>query len=434
METAHGETMTGSVVKKVGRYRWSIIALLFAATTVNYIDRTMLGLLKPDLATDMNWSEDDYGNIVTGFQFAYAFGYLVMGWLMDRFGPKIGYAIAITIWTVGHVLHGFVGSVFGFVIARIFLGVGESGHFPAVVRSSSEWFPQKERAYAIGWVNSATTIGVILTAPTIALFMVWFGFDWRTTFIVTGLFGVALLALWLRYYSDPRESGRVSEGELAWIEHDPPEKPGKVRWLSLLGTREAWAFGLGKFLTDPVWFLMLFWLPSFFVTRYGVDLKVVLLPMIVMYLMSDAGSILGGWLSSRLIQAGRTPSFARKISMLAGGVLVLPLLLVTGMDNMWAAVPLIGLALAGHQAFSTNILSLPPDMFPKRAVGSVIGLGGFMGGIGGMIMAKSTGLVLDATGNDYTVIFAACTVVYFIAVGIIHLLSPRLDKVESANI
>lgn len=413
-----------------GRYRWTIIALLFLATTVNYIDRTMLGLLAPDLGKEMGWSEDDYGNIVTAFQAAYATGFLIMGWLIDRFGPKIGYAIAISIWTIGHVAHGFAASVGSFMAARVVLGVGEAGHFPSVVRASSEWFPQKERAYAIGWVNSATTIGVILTAPTIALLMVHFGLDWRQTFIVSGLFGVLLLGLWLWHYSNPRESGKVSEAELAWIEHDPPERIAQIGWSRLVRKREAWAFAVAKFLTDPVWFLMLFWLPKYFSSTYQVDLKVVLLPMIIMYLLSDVGSIAGGWMSSKLIQKGRTPNFARKATMLLSGCCVLPLLFVTGIGNMWLAVVLIGIALAGHQSFSSNLLSIPPDMFPKRAVGSAIGLGGFAGGIGGMIMAKSTGLVLDATGGNYTLIFAACTVTYFLAVFAIHLLSPRLARVE----
>jgi ACS family hexuronate transporter-like MFS transporter len=421
---------TASIPERTGRYRWAIIALLFFATTVNYIDRTMLGLLAPTLQTELNWNEDDYGNIVTAFQAAYALGFLFMGYVIDRFGPKIGYSIAITIWTIGHVAHGFGGSVASFMAARAVLGVGEAGHFPAVVRSSSEWFPQKERAYAIGWVNSGTTIGVILTAPTLWLFMQALGLGWRETFIYSGLFGVVLLGLWLWLYSNPRESGKVSEGELKWIEHDPPEKIEKIGWSRIVRKREAWAFASAKFLTDPVWFLMLFWLPKYFSTTYDVDLKVVLLPMIIMYLLSDVGSIAGGWFSSRLIQQGRTPNFARKVTMIIAGLCVLPLLFVTGVSNMWLAVLLIGIALAGHQAFSTNLLSIPPDMFPKRAVGSVIGLGGFAGGIGGMIMAKSTGLVLDATQGNYTIIFAMCTTVYFLAVAAIHLLSPRLAKVE----
>jgi MFS transporter, ACS family, hexuronate transporter len=418
-----------AVPVRAGRRRWIIVAVLIVATTVNYIDRTMLGLLAPMLGKDLNWTENDYGNIVTAFQAAYALGFLLMGWLIDRFGPKIGYAIAISLWTAGHMAHGFASSVVTFMAARALLGVGEAGHWPSVVRASSEWFPQKERALAIGWVNSATTIGVILTAPMLWLLMASLGFDWRMTFIISGLFGVILLVLWLWLYSNPRETGKVSAGELAWIEHDPPEQIERLGWGKIVAKREAWAFATAKFLTDPVWFLMLFWLPKYFATTYDVDLKVVLLPMIVMYLLSDLGSIAGGWLSSKLIQQGRTPNFARKLTMLISGCCVLPLLFVSGLENMWLAVALIGIALAGHQSFSTNLLSLPPDMFPKRAVGSVIGLGGFCGGIGGMIMAKSTGLVLDATGGSYTLIFAACTVTYFIAVLAIHLLTPRLARV-----
>ena len=435
MAQAFADGGTAAPVPRSGRYRWLIVGVLFAATTVNYIDRTMLGLLAPTLGDELKWTENDYGNIVTAFQFAYALGFLLMGWLIDRFGPKIGYAIAISIWTVGHVAHGFASSVVSFMLARVILGVGEAGHFPSVVRASSEWFPQKERSYAIGWVNSATTIGVILTAPTVALCMRVLGFDWRETFIYTGAFGVLLLILWLWLYSNPRESGKVSEAELAWIEHDPPEKIERIGWGKIVTKREAWAFAMAKFLTDPVWFLMLFWLPKYFSTTYNVDLKIILLPMIIMYLLSDAGSILGGWVSSKLIQTGHSVNFARKVTMIGAGLCVLPLLFVTGLENMWLAVVLIGIALAGHQAFSSTILSIPPDMFPKRAVGSVIGLGGFMGGVGGMIMAKSTGLVLDATGGNYTLIFAACTIVYFLAVLAVHLLSPRLAPVgvESAK-
>lgn len=418
------------IARPAGNRRWMIIALLFVATTVNYIDRTMLGLLAPMLGKDLNWSENDYGTIVTSFQAAYALGFLVMGWLIDRFGPKVGYAVAITVWTIGHVAHGFASSVASFMAARVVLGAGEAGHFPAVVRASSEWFPQKERALAIGWVNSGTTIGVILTAPTLALFMTWLGLGWRETFIWSGLFGVLLLVLWWKLYSNPRESGKVGDDELAWIEHDPPETVEQVKWRTLITRREAWAFAVAKFLTDPVWFLMLFWLPKYFNSTYGVDLKVVLLPMVIMYLLSDFGSIAGGWLSSRLIQRGHTVNFARKITLILSGFCVLPLLFVTGLSNMWLAVLLIGIALAGHQSFSSNLLSIPPDMFPKRAVGSAIGLGGFAGGVGGMIMAKSTGLVLDATNGNYSVIFMACTTVYFLAVLAIHLLSPRLSRVQ----
>lgn len=351
MAQAFADGGTAVPVPRSGRYRWLIVAVLFAATTVNYIDRTMLGLLAPTLGTELGWSENDYGNIVTAFQAAYALGFLAMGWLIDRFGPKVGYAIAISIWTVGHVAHGFASSIVSFMLARVILGVGEAGHFPAVVRASSEWFPQKERSYAIGWVNSATTIGVILTAPTVALFMRVLGFDWRETFIYTGAFGVLLLILWLWLYSNPRESGKVSAAELAWIEHDPPEQVERIGWAKIVTKREAWAFAMAKFLTDPVWFLMLFWLPKYFASTYDVDLKIVLLPMIIMYLLSDVGSILGGWVSSKLIQTGHSVNFARKVTMIGAGCCVLPLLLVTGLDNMWLAVVLIASRSPGIRHF-----------------------------------------------------------------------------------
>jgi MFS transporter, ACS family, hexuronate transporter len=425
---ASGSPLQGAV-EKVGRARWTIVALLFFATTVNYIDRTMLGILAPTLTEDLGWGENDYGNIVTAFQAAYAIGFLIFGRIIDIFGARIGYALAITIWSIGHVAHGFSSTVSQFMVSRVILGLGEAGHFPSAIRASSEWFPQKERSYAIGWINSGTTIGVILTTPVVWFFMSFLGMGWRETFIWTGLFGVLLLALWWLFYRRPREKTSVSAGELAWIEHDPPEKTENTPWLKLASTKEAWAYSLAKFLTDPVWFFLLFWLPKYFSSAYGLDIKTFLLPMIVIYLISDAGSIAGGWLSSKLISSGHSPSFARKVTMFVAGCFVLPMLLLGAINSLWVSVLIIGLAAAGHQAFSANLLSLPADLFPKRAVGSVIGMGGFLGGVGGMIMAKSTGLVLEATGGQYAVLFAACTVGYFIALAIIHVLSPKLERV-----
>ncbi len=415
-------------VEKAGGMRWTIVSLLFFATTVNYIDRTMLGILAPGLGKELGWGENDYGNIVTAFQAAYAIGFLIFGRVIDLFGPRIGYSIAIVVWTIGHMAHGFAHTVGHFIMARIVLGLGEAGHFPSAVRASSEWFPQKERSYAIGWINSGTTIGVILTTPVVWFFMTFLGLGWRETFLWTGVFGVVLLVLWWKLYSNPRENLKVSQAELAWIEHDPPEKLEPTPWLKLAGTKEAWAYSLAKFLTDPVWFFLLFWLPKYFNSTYNLDIKTFLLPMIVIYLISDAGSIAGGWLSSKLIASGRTPSFARKLTMFIAGCFVLPMLLLSGVNNVWISVLIIGLAAAGHQAFSANLLSLPGDLFPKRAIGSVIGMGGFLGGVGGMIMAKSTGMVLEATGGNYTTIFATCTVVYFIALAIVHTLSPKLER------
>jgi MFS transporter, ACS family, hexuronate transporter len=388
----------------------------------------MLGILALGLGKELGWGENDYGNIVTAFQAAYAIGFLIFGRIIDLFGPRIGYTIAIVIWTIGHTAHGFASTVGHFMMSRIVLGVGEAGHFPSAVRASSEWFPQKERSYAIGWINSGTTIGVILTTPVVWFFMTFLGLGWRETFLWSGLFGVVLLVLWWTLYRNPRENAKVSEAELAWIEHDPPEKLEPTPWLKLAATKEAWAYSVAKFLTDPVWFFLLFWLPKYFNSTYNLDIKTFLLPMIVIYLISDAGSIAGGWLSSKLIASGRTPSFARKVTMFIAGCFVLPMLLLSGVNNVWISVLIIGLAAGGHQAFSANLLSLPGDLFPKRAVGSVIGMGGFLGGVGGMIMAKSTGMVLQATGGNYTAIFATCTVVYFVALAIVHTLSPKLER------
>jgi MFS transporter, ACS family, hexuronate transporter len=421
-------TIIQKTAEKAGGMRWTIVSLLFFATTINYIDRTMLGILAPGLGKELGWGENDYGNIVTAFQAAYAIGFLIFGRIIDIFGPRIGYTIAIVIWTIGHMAHGFASTVGHFMMSRIVLGLGEAGHFPSAVRASSEWFPQKERSFAIGWINSGTTIGVILTTPVVWFFMTFLGLGWRETFLWTGIFGVVLLVLWWTLYRNPRENPKVSEGELAWIEHDPAEKTEPTPWLKLAATKEAWAYSVAKFLTDPVWFFLLFWLPKYFNSTYNLDIKTFLLPMIAIYLISDAGSIAGGWLSSKLIASGRTPSFARKVTMLVAGCFVLPMLLLSGVNNVWLSVLIIGLAAGGHQAFSANLLSLPGDLFPKRAVGSVIGMGGFLGGVGGMIMAKSTGMVLQATGGNYTAIFATCTVVYFVALVIVHTLSPKLER------
>jgi MFS transporter, ACS family, hexuronate transporter len=422
------DNQTTTLPPKAGGMRWTIVGLLFFATTVNYIDRTMFGILAPGLGKELGWGENDYGNIVTAFQAAYAIGFLIFGRIIDIFGPRIGYAIAIVIWSIGHMAHGFASTVSQFMMSRIVLGLGEAGHFPSAVRASSEWFPQKERSFAIGWINSGTTIGVILTTPVVWFFMTFLNLGWRETFLWTGTFGVVLLALWWTMYRNPRQATKLSPAELAWIEHDPAEKQEPTPWLKLAATKEAWAYSIAKFLTDPVWFFLLFWLPKYFNSTYNLDIKTFLLPMIVIYLISDAGSIAGGWLSSKLISAGRTPSFARKITMLTAGCFVLPMLLLSGVNNVWLSVLIIGLAAGGHQAFSANLLSLPGDLFPKRAIGSVIGMGGFLGGVGGMIMAKSTGMVLQASGGNYTAIFATCTVVYFLALAIVHLLSPKLAR------
>jgi len=424
---ATGEAKAGA---GVGRYRWVIVALLFAATAVNYIDRQMIGVLKPTLAAEFGWSESDFANIVFWFQFAYAVGYAGFGRIVDAFGARIGYTIAIVIWTISHMAHGLASGVMSFALARFGLGIGESGNFPAGIRAVADWFPQRERAFAIGLFNAGANVGAIITPLLVPLLVVWF--DWRAAFYITGLFGIAWLVAWWLLYRHPREHARVSPAELAWIEQDPADPVEKIGWSRLVGIRETWAYALGKFLIDPIWWFFLFWLPGYLFERYHLDIKTFGLPLAAIYLISDVGSVAGGWMSSRLIRAGRTPNFARKATMLLSALCVIPIWFAQSIDDVWVAVLVIGLATAAHQAFSANLYTLPSDVFPRGAVGSVIGIGGTIGALGGMGMALFTGYVLDTTGS-YEVLFAICASAYFLALLAVHLLSPKLAPARLAN-
>lgn len=412
---------------KVGRYRWLIVTLLFAATAVNYVDRQMIGVLKPTLEAEFNWSESDFAGIIFWFQLAYAIGYLSFGKVVDALGARLGYTIAIVIWTISHVAHGFASGVTSFAAARFGLGIGESGNFPAGIRAVTDWFPQKERAFAIGLFNAGANVGAILTPLIVPLLVLWF--DWRMAFFVTGLFGVAWLAAWWAIYRHPSEHARVTREELAWIQQDPADPIEKIGWSRLLTVRETWAYALGKFLIDPIWWFFLFWLPGYLFERYDLDLKTFGLPLAAIYLISDVGSIAGGWLSSKLIKAGRSPNFARKLTMLLSALCVLPIWFAQSIDSVWSAVLVIGLATAAHQAFSANLYTLPSDVFPRGAVGSVVGIGGTVGALGGMGMALFAGYILDAT-HSYEVLFAICASAYLLALLVIHLLSPGLKPVN----
>ncbi|WP_062344781.1 MFS transporter [Novosphingobium sp. CCH12-A3] len=409
---------------KAGRYRWVIVALLFAATAVNYIDRQMIGVLKPTLVAEFGWSETDFAQIVFWFQVAYAIGYIGFGRIVDVVGAKLGYTIAIVIWTAGHVAHGFATGLVSFAAARFGLGVGESGNFPAGIRAVTDWFPQRERAYAIGLFNAGANVGAIITPLLVPALVLWF--DWRAAFFITGIFGVAWLVAWWLIYCHPAEHPRVSPAELAWIQQDPADPVEQIGWAKLLTVRETWAYALGKFLIDPVWWFFLFWLPGYLFERYDMDLKTFGLPLAAIYLISDGGSIFGGWMSSRLIKAGRTPNFARKATMFLCAVAVLPIWFAQSLDSVSAAVFIIGLATAAHQAFSANLYTLPSDVFPRGAVGSVVGIGGTVGALGGMGMALFTGYILDKTGGSYEVLFAICASSYLLALAVVHILSPRL--------
>jgi ACS family hexuronate transporter-like MFS transporter len=415
---------------RVGRVRWVIVGLLFAATAINYVDRQMIGLLKPTLQSEFGWNETTYADIVFYFQLAYAIGYIVFGNIVDRVGARIGYAAAFVIWTAAHMLHAVAHSVFGFAAVRFMLGVGESGNFPAGLKAVTEWFPKKERALATGIFNAGANVGAIITPLVVPALTLAYG--WRAAFVITGAVSLLWLVAWIGLYRRPRESKQLRPAELAYIESDPADPAAKVPWARLLGRRETWAFATGKFLTDPVWWMFLFWLPDFLVKRHHLDLKTFGPPLVVIYVVSDLGSIFGGWMSSRLIHRGWSINRARKTTMLICALAVTPIFFAQYVDSLWTAVAIISLATAAHQAWSANLYTLPSDMFPRKAVGSVIGIGGTAGAIGGMIFSLYIGQVLERLGT-YSLIFYVAGSVYLIALLIIHLLSPRLDEARVAD-
>ncbi|RIA37930.1 ACS family hexuronate transporter-like MFS transporter [Hephaestia caeni] len=419
------ERHVAAAAERVGCYRWLICGLLFAATAINYVDRQMIGILKPTLQADLGWSETDYANIVLWFQAAYAIGYLGFGRLVDRIGARMGYAVAFTLWTVAHILHGAVRTTFGFGAVRFMLGIGESGSFPAGLKAVATWFPARERALAIGIFNAGANVGAIVTPIIVPIITVAYG--WRAAFVITGVLSFVWLFAWLAFYRTPRETKRLGAAELALIESDAPDAPGKVAWLRLLRYRETWAFALGKFITDPIWWMFLFWLPDFLAKRYDLDLMSFGPPLIAIYLLSDVGSVAGGWASSRLIARGHSVNRARKATMLVCALAVTPIFFAQWVSHLWIAVLIIGLAAAAHQAWSANLFTLVSDMFPRKAVGSVIGIGGTAGALGGMLMAKFAGYVLETVGT-YRLIFFVAGSVYLIALAVIHLLSPRLAR------
>ena len=427
----------------VGRYRWVICGLLFLAATINYVDRQVIGILKSTLQPQFGWSEIDYSDIVFSFQLAYAIGFIFAGRLMDRIGTKRGFALALTVWSVAAVAHaaattigpaaaallGIVGlhysaSIAGFIAARFALGLGEAGNFPAAIKTVAEWFPRSERAFATGLFNAGTNIGAILTPAVVPFITVRFG--WRWAFIVTGMVGFAWLALWWSSYDRPDRHARVGAAELAHIRSDPPDPVVHVAWKSLLPHRQTWAVAMAKFLTDPIWWVYLFWIPDFFSRKFGLSLLDLGPPIVVVYLVSDAGSVFGGWLSSTLIKRGWTANRARKTAMLTCAAAVVPIVGASSVDTLWAAVALISIAAAAHQGWSANVYTLASDMFPRSAVGSVIGFAGMSGAVGGMVIAKITGYVLETSGS-YLPVFAIAGTTYLITLAVVHALAPTLE-------
>jgi len=406
--------------KQFGNFRWVICALLFFAATVNYVDRQVIGILKPTLQRELHWSEVDYGNIIAAFQFAYALGYLFVGRAMDWLGSRKGFSLAVVFWSLSEMAHAVARSVTGFSIARAALGLGEGGSFPASVKTVAEWFPEKERALATGIFNAGTNVGALVTPLTVPWITIHYG--WRWAFLVTGMLGFGWVLLWLIFYRSPEESLTQRRLRLA----NPPEPTVNVPWAGVLAHRQLWAVVIGKFLTDPIWFLYLFWIPDFLNKTRGVTLFNLGLPMVVIYVAADFGSVGGGWLSGALIERGWSVNAARKTAMLICACGVLPILLAVNARSLWMSVGLVGLAAACHQGWSANMYTLASDMFPRQAVGSVVGISGMAGSIGGMLIAKVVGLILQRTGSYYAIFaIAACT--YLLAICLVHLIVPRLE-------
>jgi ACS family hexuronate transporter-like MFS transporter len=390
------------------------------------MDRQVLGVLKTTLQHDLGWSEIDYANLVFAFQAAYAVGMVVVGRLVDRIGTRLGYALAMVFWSLASMGHALAGSLTSFMGARSALGFGEAGVFPASIKTVAEWFPKRERALATGIFNAGTNVGAIVTPLLVPWITVQWG--WRWAFVITGALGFVWLVFWLLVYRKPEEHPRISKAELDYIRSDPQESMAKIKWVRLIPHRQTWAFVVGKFMVDPIWWFYLFWVPDFLQRNHGLALIKIGVPIMVIYVIADVGSVAGGWFSSWLIQRGGSVNVARKSAMLLCALCVVPIVFAYRIESLWGAVLLIGLAAAAHQGFSANLFTLTSDMFPAQAVGSVVGMGGMAGAIGGMLIAKIVGYTLQWTGS-YMLPFLIAGCSYLLALAAIHLLSPWLDPV-----
>lgn len=427
----------------IGKYRWTILTLVFFATTINYLDRQVISLLKDDYLEPLfKWTESDYANIVIVFQICYAIGMLGVGAFIDKVGTKLGYALSLIVWSFAAIGHAIAGSTAGFMVARGVLGVSEAGNFPAAIKTVAEWFPKKERALATGIFNSGTNVGAIVAPLTVPLIALYWGWQWA--FIITGVIGLAWLFFWFAFYENPKKHKKLSKEEYEYINSDTGELRSdnsvqeKVSWLKLLTYRQTWAFFIGKGLTDPVWWFYLFWLPSFLNKQYHMTKTDVALPIAVVYTMTTFGSIFGGWLSGYLIKKGWPVFKARRIAMLAFALCALPVVSAQalGQHGYWYAVLIIGLAASAHQAWSANIFTTASDMFPKKAVASITGIGGMAGAVGGILIAKLAGVLLDhykALGSietGYYIMFLVCGLAYVTAWVIFNLLAPKMEQVD----
>jgi len=415
----------------VSNFRWVICALIFFATTINYIDRQILSLLKPLLDEQLGWTNEQFGWVNSLFQGAYAFSYLGFGILIDRFGTKIGYSISIVAWSIAAAAHALVNSVTGFAVARIALGAGEGGNFPGAVKSIAHWFPVRERAFATTLFNSGANVGALLApaiVPPLAI-----AFSWHAPFLLAGAAGLIWVVFWWWLFDDPEKSRRVSPGELLLIQSDPSPKGGedqKLRWRQIIGLPQTWAYLIPQILTGPVWWFFLIWLPDYFKATRGLDLKTMGLPLVAIYALVTVLSIAGGWATKMLAQAGWSTTKSRRVSLLVFACAVVPVAAVSSVP-IWAAVLLIGLAGGAHQAWSATLYTTVSDVFPKQAVASLVGLGGFASSIAGMIFPVVCGRVLDAMGpSGYAALFLWCSAAYLIAFGFNYLLCPRFEPLK----
>jgi len=393
------------------KYRYIILSLLFFATTINYIDRQVIGILKPYISNDLGWSEFDYGLIVTSFQIAYSLGLLISGALLDKFGTRIGYAIAMAVWSIAGALHAAARSAIAFASARFFLGFGESANFPAAIKTVAEWFPQKERAFATGLFNSGATIGAIVAPIIVTAITIKLGWQWA--FIITGGLGFIWMVFWLVFYFTPKSHPKISEAEFEYIHQDDQttEEKHTISWISLFKYKQTYALCATRFISDWVWWFFLFWTPDFLHKAHGINITEAILPLIVIYSVASFGGVAGGWFSSSLIKKGKSVDSARKSAVLICALFVIPIIALPHLKSLWGSVILISIACAGHQGWSANMFTIISDIFPKRALGSITGLGGFTGAVGGALSATFVGLILDAT-HSYSVIFAVASLVY----------------------
>jgi ACS family hexuronate transporter-like MFS transporter len=413
----------------VGRLRWYVCGLLFYATTVNYIDRQVLGLLKPVMSSELGWHEAQFGWVVFAFQGAYALMMPIAGRIIDWLGTRLGYALAVIVWSCAAMSHALARTTVQFAAARFALGLGEAANFPAAIKTIADWFPRRERALATGIFNSGTNVGAIV-APLLVPFVAAH-FGWRSSFLATGVLDAIWLVVWFSTYRAPAQHRWLSAGERNLIESDGPTEIRRIPYTVLLRTRAAWAFLLGKFLTDPVWWFYLYWLPGFLNRKYGLDLSHLGAPLIAVYLAADVGSIAGGWISSALLSRGIDVNRARKTALLICALSVTPVIgVMFARGNLWLTVALVGLATAGHQGWSANLFTLASDTFPKSVVASVVGLGGFGGAVGGMLVAPAVGYWLDFSNEAYGPLFVVAGLMYLFTLLVIHLLLPRIQQVE----